>query len=71
MEEIFRDVGLREVATTSIDTLVAFRDFDDCWTSNATGLSQPSGNIAGVNNYLSDKGQSDWSYYENSSRALP
>jgi ubiquinone/menaquinone biosynthesis C-methylase UbiE len=35
MEQIFRDVGLRDVATVSIDTRVRFKDFDDYWHSNA------------------------------------
>jgi ubiquinone/menaquinone biosynthesis C-methylase UbiE len=34
MERIFHDVGLRDVSTISIDTLVTYRDFDDYWTSN-------------------------------------
>jgi ubiquinone/menaquinone biosynthesis C-methylase UbiE len=45
MEEIFRDVGLRDVATTFIDTLVTFRDFDDYWTSNADVSSSTLGNL--------------------------
>ncbi len=35
MEQIFRDVGLRDVATISINTRVKFTDFDDYWHSNA------------------------------------
>ena len=34
MERIFHDVGLEKVATTSFDTLVTYRDFDDYWISN-------------------------------------
>jgi len=34
MEQIFCDVGLRDVSTISIDTLVTYRDFDDYWISN-------------------------------------
>jgi ubiquinone/menaquinone biosynthesis C-methylase UbiE len=34
MEQIFRDVGLRDVSTISINTLVTYRDFDDYWISN-------------------------------------
>jgi ubiquinone/menaquinone biosynthesis C-methylase UbiE len=34
MEQIFRDVGLKDVTTISIDTLVSYRDFDDYWISN-------------------------------------
>lgn len=34
MERIFCDVGLRDVSTMSIDTLVTYRDFDDYWISN-------------------------------------
>jgi len=35
MEKIFLDVGLRHVITTSIHTLIGFRDFEDYWVSNA------------------------------------
>lgn len=35
MEQIFRDVGLRDVVTVSINTRVSFKDFDDYWRSNA------------------------------------
>ena len=35
MEQIFRDVGLRDVATVSFDTRVRFKDFNDYWRSNA------------------------------------
>jgi ubiquinone/menaquinone biosynthesis C-methylase UbiE len=43
LEQIFRDVGLQNVATISISTRVKFKDFDDYWRSNADFSSSFSG----------------------------
>ena len=40
MNQIFLDVGLEDVRTTSFDTVVTYKDFDDYWNSN-TAIKYP------------------------------
>ena len=40
MNQIFLDVGLEDVRTTSFDTVVTYQDFDDYWNSN-TAIKYP------------------------------
>ncbi len=40
LSRLFRDAGLKEVITRVVEIDVAFKDFDDYWTSN-TGFAGP------------------------------
>jgi len=43
LSDLFRDAGLREVATRALDTPIVFKDFDDYWTPFLGGQAPAPG----------------------------